>query len=83
MFLFSAPLYELLVREIIEACSEEGVRSERAVESDWDGCELLFRFTAERKKGRVGLVCCRLDSWCDGVRVSNDFDAERLGRMLR
>lgn len=83
MFLFSAPLYDLLAAEFCAACAEGDSLSERVVELDAPGGELLFRFTPFRKRGRLGFGCYRMETWCGGVRVSNNFDADRLRRMLR
>lgn len=83
MFLFSAPLYDLLAAEVRAACAEGDSLSERVVELDTPGGELLFRFTPFRERGRLGFGRYRMESWCGGVRVSNNFDADRLRRMLR
>ena len=82
MFQFSGPMYEMLAGEVCDACAGGEPLSERVVELDWEERGLLFRFTPERESGRLGFVRYRMETWCGGVRVSNNFDADRLRRML-
>lgn len=83
MFLFSAPLYELLAAEVFAVCAGRESLSERVVELEREDGELLFRFTPFRERGRLGFGRYRMETWCGGVRVSNNFEADRLRRMLR
>lgn len=76
-------MYELLAAEVCAACAEGDSLSERVVEWGREERELLFRFTPFRERGRLGFGCYRMETWCGGVRVSNNFDADRLRRMLR
>lgn len=82
MFLLSAPLYELLAGEVAQACAGSGPLGERVVELDWEDRELLFRFSPCRDGSRLGFGAYRMETWCDGQRVSNNFDADWLRRLL-
>ena len=83
MFLFSAPLYERLAAEVLAVCAGQECLSEEVVELERGEDELLFRFTPFRKRGRLGFGRCRMETWCGGVRVSNNFEADWLRRLLR
>lgn len=83
MFLFSRPLYELLAREVCEVCAQGDPAAERVAELEREGDTLLFRFTPFREGGKLGFGRYRMETWCGEKRVSNDFDAERLRRLLR
>lgn len=82
MFHFSIPLYEMLVREVYDACPADAPLAERVVELDWADRELLFRFSPCREGGRLGFGRYRMETWCGDMKVSNDFDAERLRSLL-
>ncbi len=76
-------MYEMLAGEVCDVCAGGEPLSERVVELEWEECGLLFRFTPVREAGRLGFGRYRMETWCGGRRVSNNFDVDRLGRMLR
>lgn len=82
MFRFSIPMYEMLVREVYDACGADAPLDERVVELCWEDRELLFRFTPCREAGRLGFSRYRMETWCGDLKVSNDFDADRLRALL-
>lgn len=82
MFHFSIPLYEMLVREVYDACGADVPLAERVVELGWEDREMLFRFTPFREGGRLGFSRYRMETWCGDLKVSNDFDADWLRALL-
>lgn len=82
MFRFSIPMYEMLVREVYDACPPDAPLDERVVELEWEERGLLFRFTPCREGSRLSFSRYRMETWGDGVKVSNDFDADRLRSLL-
>lgn len=82
MFCFSIPMYEMLAREMCDACPPGATLEEQVVELEWEERGLLFRFTPCREEDRLGFCRYRMETWCGGVKVSNDFDADRLRSLL-
>lgn len=83
MVQFSMPMYEMILKEILGSGGVVAKNSEeKVVELQWKEFEILFRFTPCFEKGKLGLRCLKMNTFRDGVLVSNDFDAQKLKEML-